>query len=275
MTEQAISACAAELRENLGISPTDAIGDIQQAVAMGGYEYREEPFEEAYSGFSALIEGNQYVIGFNAKHRWSETYRRFMVAHELGHVNLPEHRRMLEGGQMHRSRPEFQVFDGIEREADYFAISFLAPRKAFQAAMQYKEGTSETIHALATAFGISPYSAALRFVELTDLSCTLVVSRSDGMISHERRSDRMKETYKQAFLAKQRVKGTTYTHEVIQGNRGDESCAVMMCEWYDDLPEGTDDLEATESVISLGYNGTYLTLLVPTAPDLDEYLESI
>ena len=36
MTEQAISACAAELRENLGISPTDAIGDIQQAVANGG-----------------------------------------------------------------------------------------------------------------------------------------------------------------------------------------------------------------------------------------------
>ena len=106
-------------------------------------------------------------------------------------------------------------------------------------------------------------------MELTDLACTLVVCTADGFIEYERRSDRMKETYKQDFLNKNQVKGTTLTYDYINGRKEEEACTVSLGEWFDDLPV---EVEATESVIELGYNGKFLTLLIPHIPDLEEFI---
>ena len=106
-------------------------------------------------------------------------------------------------------------------------------------------------------------------MELTKLSCTLVVCNADGFIEYEKRSDRMKETYKQEFLSRKPVKETTLTFDYIKGRKEEESCTVSLREWFDDLPDGVD-VEATESVIELGYNGKFLTLLTPHVGDLDE-----
>ena len=265
---QSIAAHAAQLRENVAIGENEVVGDIVDQIQKAGYHYMEESFDDDFSAFSRALGGGRYLIGFNCDHFWSEKFHRFSLSHELGHIAIPEHRQMLERNRLHRSKSEFQSRDRIEREADYFAICFLAPRKAFQTAMRYKEYTKETIFGLSEHFGISPYAAVLRFMELTDLACTLVVCTEDGLIEYERRSDRMRETYRQDFLRGKQVKGTTLTYDYINGRNKEDACTVPLGEWFDDLPV---DVEAKESVIELGYNGKFLTLLVPDVPDLEEF----
>ena len=266
---RSIAAHAAQLRENMAIGDNEVIGDIANQIQKSGYRYLEESFGDDFSGFSKALGGGNYLIGFNSDHFWSDKFHRFTLSHELGHINIPEHRQMLETAGLHRSKSEFQSKERIEREADYFAICFLAPKKAFQTAIRYKEYTKETILGLSEHFGISSYAAVLRFIELTDHACTLVVCNEAGLIEYEQRSDRMKETYKQDFLSKKQVKGTTLTYDYINGRKDEDVCPISLNEWFDDLPI---EIEATESVIELGYNGKFLTLLVPDIPDLEEVM---
>ena len=266
---QSIAAHAAQLRENMAIGDSEIIGDIVDQIKEAGYHYMEDSFRDEFSGFSQALGHDSYVIGFNRDHLWSDKFHRFTLSHELGHITIPDHRQILETKGLHRSKSEFQSKDRIEREADYFAICFLAPKKAFQMAMKYKEYTKETILGLSEHFGISSYAAVLRFIELTDLACTLVVCNEEGAIEYEQRSNRMKETYKQDFLSKKQVKGTTLTYDYINGRQAEDVCTVSLDEWFDDLPI---EIEATESVIELGYNGKFLTLLTPHIPDLDEFI---
>ncbi|MXX14819.1 MAG: ImmA/IrrE family metallo-endopeptidase [Gemmatimonadetes bacterium] len=266
---QSIAVHAAQLRENMAISDSEVIGDIVDQIQESGYRYMEGSFGDEFSGYSQSLGGGNFLIGFNRDHFWSDKFHRFTLSHELGHITIPEHRKILETEELHRSKSEFQSRDQIEREADYFAICFLAPKKAFQTAMKYKEYIKDTILGLSEHFGISSYAAVLRFIELTDLTCTLVVCNEAGLIEYERRSDRMKETYKQDFLRKKQVKGTTLTYDYMDGHQEEDTCTVSLNDWFDDLPI---EIEATESVIELGYNGKFLTLLTPHIPDLDEFI---
>ena len=268
---QSISVHASQLREAMAIGDNEVIGDIVSLIQEAGYHYMEDSFGDDFSGFSQALGGGDYLIGFNHSHFWSDKFHRFTISHELGHITIPRHRQILEAKGLHRSKSEFQAKDPIEREADYFAICFLAPSKAFQMEMKYKEYTKETIFDLSEHFGISPYAAVLRFIELTDLACTLVVCTEEGLVEYERRSDRMKETYKQDFLSKKQVKETTLTYDYINGRKEEEICTVSLSEWFDDLPI---EIGATESVIELGYNGKFLTLLVPHVADLEEFREN-
>ena len=258
---QSIAVHAAQLRENMAIGDSEVIGDIVDHIQEAGYRYMEKSFGDEFSGFSQVLRDGNFLIGFNRDHFWSDKFHRFTLSHELGHITIPEHRKILETEELHRSKSEFQSRDRIEREADYFAICFLAPKKAFQAAMKYKEYTKETILGLSEHFGISSYAAVLRFIELTDFACTLVVCNEEGLIEYEQRSDRMKETYKQEFLSRKQVKGTTLTYDYINGRQEEDTCPILLNEWFDDLPI---EIEATESVIELGYNGKFLTLLTPS-----------
>ena len=251
------------------VSGDEVIEDIVGQIQEAGYHYMEDSFGDEFSGFSKALGGGNYLIGFNHDHLWSDKFHRFTVSHELGHITIPEHRQLLEKEGLHQSKSEFQSKDRIEREADYFAICFLAPKKAFQTAMKYKEYTRETIFGLSEHFGISSYATVLRFIELTDLSCTLVVCNEEGLIEYEQRSDRMKETYKQDFLNKKQVKETTLTYDYINGHKEEVACTVPLSEWFDELPI---EIEATESVIELGYNGKFLTLLIPHITDLEEFM---
>ena len=264
-----ISVCASQLRENMGLDGEEIIGDLVQLITDAEYEFQEGSFGKDFSGFSRSLGDGNYLIGFNTDQFWSESFRRFTLSHELGHVTIPDHKSNLEKVDMHRSKSEYRSNDRMEREADYFAICFLAPKKAFQHAMKFKDYSKTTILHLSNYFGISPYASVLRFIELTNLACTLVVCDYRGNIEYERRSGSMKDTFKRDFLGVGRVKGTTLTSDFITGNRDEDTCTVSLSEWFDDLPV---EIQATESVIELGYNGKYLTLLTPHIGNLDDYL---
>ena len=251
----------------MGIGDTDIIEDIISQIRRSGYDYIEEPFGSDFSGFSQSLGNGRFLIGFNTNHFWSRSFRRFTISHELGHITIPWHRQILNSGDKHRSKSEFRSSNPIEREADYFAICFLAPKKAFQTAMRYKEFTKETVLELSNLFGISIYAAVLRFIELTDLSCTLLVCNKDGFIDYEMRSNRMKELYQQDFLAKRPISDASLTHEYINGGNGVDTCEITLNTWFDGLP---DEIKATESVIALEYNNKFLTLVVPHDSEISE-----
>lgn len=121
----------AKNKYSLGVPPLSQIFDPRAAAAFFGYSYeilpnlrfgflgREEPFEAA-----GIIDHESQQIYLSG--RFPYTTQRFTGAHEIGHLimhpGLRHHRdRPITGTQTNRSLQE--------READYFAACFLAPKK--------------------------------------------------------------------------------------------------------------------------------------------------
>ena len=260
-----IIKCASQLRENIGIDIDETIGSIVEIIQNAGYQYVEDHFNNDFAGFSKYLDSFNYLIGYNLDQNWNDNFKRFTLAHELGHVSMLKHCEILKKGIMHRSQPEYQSDNEIEREADYFAINFLAPKKLFEKQMEFKAFDTATIFALSDFFGISTYAAVLRFVELTDLTCSLIVCNKNGYIDYEKRSEKMKQTFRHDFLRNQKILGTTLTSDWIKGNKEEETCDIPLNEWYRGLDT---ELDVTESVIELGYNNKYLTLLEPKDSDI-------
>ena len=267
LSEPAIAGMANSLREEIGLANDEVVGDIVAVVKEANYEYAECHLGEGVSGFSKYLGSGRYEIGFNPDHYWNEGFRRFTIGHELGHVSIPRHRDLLRGVTGHESKPVYYERDGdFEREADRFAVHFLTPARGFRKQMEYKEYCPETISALAKHFGTSLYAAILRYIELTDQSCALVVCNGKGQIHYEKRSRSMIDEYRNMrLLHREPLKPGTLVHDWVRGNRGEQNCCFGLEVWYDDCPEG---VEATESVIPLGYGDLYFALLIPDKQQL-------
>jgi len=92
---------------------------------IAGFKYAEENFYDNFSAFSKYLGNGDYLICFNKNHFWSERFRRFTLAHELGHLSMPTHVSILNKNLLHRSKTEYSSREPIEIEADKFAINFL------------------------------------------------------------------------------------------------------------------------------------------------------
>lgn len=257
------------LRDNIGLSYDEPIGNIDDLVREAGYEYVEESFNDDFSGFSKSLGGGNYLIGFNSDHFWNESFRRFTISHELGHLSLPEHRIILDRTIMHRSKPEFSSADGIEKEADLFAINLLAPKITLLKIAKHKKFSAETIRNVADYFQISLYAAALRFIETTDLCCSLVVCNKNGYIEFEKRSQKLQSSLRHSYLYRQKINPATFTFNHIQGDSNTESATTSLNDWYQNLPV---DIKTDESVLDLTYNNKVLVLLEPHVSNIDEYI---
>lgn len=258
-----------QLRENIGIEIGQLIGPIREIIDETGYKYKEDHFGNDFSAYCQFINNIDYLIAYNLDQDWNENFKRFTISHELGHLSMPEHRSILSKEKIHYSRSEYQSNSEIEREADYFAINFLAPQKLFESQMKLKPFTKNTIFFLSDFFSISTYAAALRFMDLTDLTCSLIVCNKNGFIEYEKRSKRMKQSFRHDFLYRQKILGTTLTSDWINGNKEEDACEICLSDWYRDLEA---EIKATESVIELGYNNKYLTLIEPEVMDIDVHL---
>ncbi len=260
---------ANQLRENIGIEIDQLIGPIREIINGAGYKYKEDHFGNDFSAYCQCINSIYYLIAYNLDQDWNENFKRFTISHELGHLSIPEHRSIFSKERIHYSKSEYQSNSDIEREADYFAISFLAPQALFKSQMKSKPFTKDTIFFLSDFFKISTYAAVLRFVDLTDLTCSLIVCNKNGFIEYEKRSKRMKQSFKHDFLYRQKLLGTTLTYDWINGNKEDDTCEICLSDWYRDLEA---EIHVTESVIELEYNNKYLTLIEPEVMDIDEHL---
>lgn len=190
-----ISEYALQLRENLGLSYEEPIQNLIALVQEAGYQYVEESFGNEFSGFSRSLGRGNFLIGYNADHDWGENFKRFTISHELGHVSMIEHQNILFQNGNHYSLAEFRSDKQVEKEADLFAINFLAPKESCLKQISGKNFTRKNVINLSGHFTISSYAAALRFVEVTDLACVLVVCNKNGFIDYEKRSPRFKDTF--------------------------------------------------------------------------------
>ncbi len=262
-----IAIHAQHLRDNVGLGAAEPIADIDLVIKKAEFHYMEDHFGDEFSGFCRKVVAGQYLIGFNIDHHWNNGFRRFTLSHELGHLSLPHHLEMLDSGDVHKSKPEFQSRDPIEQEADVFAINFLAPKRAVAEQTKHGDFSRESVRHLSNYFGISYLAAARRFVEATDLACVLIVSNQSGHIEYEIRSDAFQAALGfYPFLHKQTISSCSVTSDFVRGNKKENDCDVYLCDWYPDL---VTDVKATESVLELGYNSRYLTLLTPHETDFE------
>lgn len=266
-----IQALANGFREDVGLSEFEPFPEAVKMIRDAGYEYSETSFiDNTCSGFTQAVNGNaRFEIGYNLDHNFGDPYKRFTLCHELGHVNIPRHTQILTSSP-HYSKPEFQTDDLIELEADYFSICLLAPKVAFQNKIANMEFKLVDLQIIANHFGISMYAAALRFIELTDLNCSLIVSDTTGKIKYESRSKAMSEFLPSRFLFRQNLNNQTLTYRSIMKNIQMPETTIGLANWY---PGISSSVETTESVLFLKYNNTVLTFLNPLTDDFEEEID--
>jgi hypothetical protein len=264
------SSQACDFREELGLKENDIVGDLVQLIKdTAGYEYEESTYSEPFYGCSEYIGNGQFKISYNLRFNWNETFKRFTLAHELGHISL--HQQYLREHILHRCYTQDQFIKQMEIDADCFAGNFLAPPKPCYKLISKLEFTPQAIKQIAEHFNISTYAAALRFIELTDLTCTFIVCNKTGNTEYERRSSRMLAEFQHAFVFKTKIHSHTLTYEFINGKRDNNCCESKMNYWHSSLPK---DIPVTECVLDLGYNDKFMTLITPRIGNINEYLES-
>lgn len=259
-----------QLRDAVSLNYTERIDDIIFVIKKAGYQYFEDHFGNDFSGLSKCISAGHYTIGFNKDHFWSEKFRRFTIAHELGHLSIPEHRKRLDMLPLHRSKPEFKSKDEIEIEADKFAINLLAPKQTFAEKSKHKKFDSETIRELSDYFQISTYATALHFIDLSDLACSLIINNKNGNIIYEKRSKLFSNGFFHPFLYSQKIPVETQTFDFINKITTEVNSEIELISWYPNLK---NKITATESIIELGYNNYILTLIEPhkSSDEEEEY----
>jgi hypothetical protein len=164
---------AERLVKELGIN-TLPVDPIAIAEALG---ILVQP-KTAAGGVSGMLVrvGNDFAIGY-ATHIDNEGFKRFSVAHELGHYRLPGHvEAVLAHGNIHESRAGFVAEDPYEREADHFAAALLMPEPLFSRELRRLGDGLEAVEAMATRCLTSLTAAANRYVEKADVPVAMLVS---------------------------------------------------------------------------------------------------
>lgn len=237
-------------------------------------EVISKSFEDVGVSGMLLRSGNSFAIVY-ATHIKNEGFKRFSVAHELGHYILPEHPQKIftQGVSQHLSRAGFQSIDQLEKEADQFAAALLMPSILFtKASNSLRMEGLEAIRELATLCQTSLLATAIRYVETVSIPVAMI-SSCNGRIDFCKISATMAE-----FRIQSLPKGTplprgTRTEllhrdqELIKNYRGDEAKGDLQ-DWFG----GTRSIPIYEEVIGLGAYGKALTILT-TDFELDEIEE--
>lgn len=112
--------------------------------------------------------------------------KRFALAHEIGHWILHENVSQIVACTDADMLSSYKA-SVPELEASYFASALLMPEELFAARIVGTTPTAKVLSKLASDFGISLTAAAVRYVDLRDDYCALVVSE-DGKVRWWRES---------------------------------------------------------------------------------------
>lgn len=233
-----------------------------------------EPMSSAQEGVSGMLirSGNDFAIAY-ATHIDVEGFRRFSVAHELGHFFSPGHFEQVLQNGMHQSRAGFVSQDLFEKEADHFAAGLLMPRRLFWPEMnRLKVDGLPAIEAMREKCGTSLTATAIQYVKYTDSPMAIVVS-TDDRVDYCFISESLQELPELDWPRKGSLlpAGTATmafnqnSSKVADGAR--EEAVSNITEWL----SGKWDIEISEEVVGLGRYGRTLTVLAPTEPfDIEE-----
>ncbi len=239
--------------------------------------YQEKPsLAPGISGCLMKV-GDAFGILYSSRFA-SEGFKRFTVAHELGHYFLPGHIEALfaNGKQFHQSESGFTSDDKYEREADSFAASLLMPKLLFKAACGKSGQGLEAIETLADLCVTSLTATAIRFAKLCEEPVAVVCSMGDRI--------------QFAFMSKpmQDMRGLTWIRKgsglpagtaTAEFNKDEDNVRkakrVVSTSALDTWFDGGSTAELNEEVVGLGDCRKTLTVLwADSLPDQEEAEES-
>jgi Zn-dependent peptidase ImmA (M78 family) len=214
------------------------------------------------TGFSGMLA--QWDTSFGilyATHIESEGFRRFSIAHELGHYFMPEHMEQVLANGPHQSRAGFGSRDPYEQEADFFAAALLMPTRLLRPVMNRSGDGMAAVQATATTCVTSLTASAVRYAQVGRNAVAVVLS-TEGVIDFCMFSEAMKEAKVRWLKPGTPVPGGTVTEEfgrdkanIAQGRSA--SGEIGLGDWF----ESPKSHKVSEEVVGLGSYGKALTIV--------------
>ncbi len=267
--EAAASREAEQLIKRLGITdlPIDPIEIAESFDIM----VKSMPADGGVSGM-LIRKGNEFCIGY-ATHIQNEGFRRFSIAHEIGHYILPSHvDAVLAHKDIHSSNAGFTTNDPFEREADIFAASLLMPNDLFTREMKSLGDGLAAVEALSKRFVTSLIATASRYVEKAEIPVAMIVS-SNNKINYCFMSDSLRDFRGFEWLRKgdplpegSETKIFNSSRENVVGAKRVQE-KIELKNWFG----GSRSIPGIEEIIGLGRYGKTLTILKSDIFADDEY----
>jgi len=214
--------------------------------------------------------GDFYGIAY-ATHIDNEGFKRFSVAHELGHYFLPGHvDAVFRDGDIHESRAGFVSDDRYELEADNFAAGLLMPRHLFTPLLRRAGDGIAAVEHLAGACQTSLTATAIRYTQCTSEPVAIVVS-AGGSIDYCFMSDALRDFDDIDWIRKRQALPRTSATFVFNQDPARVRRAERV-EGESDLQlwfGGPRSIELREDVIGLGSYARTLTMLHGIEPPDD------
>lgn len=248
-----------KLVQELGITSLD-VNPITIAAKHDIVVQAKPDTGEGVSGM-LLRHGNAFGIMY-ATHVQSEGFRRFSIAHELGHYFLDGHSDKVLKDGAHSSYAGFVTNDPYELEADNFAAGLLMPSQLVRPILRRRDPGFAVVESLADACKTSLTATGIRYAELTDDAVAVIVSTGQT-IDYCCLSDTMKGLRQLTWLKKgSPVPLGTAT---ARFNGSPQKIAAAEREYAEidiqDWLGGQRSVNASEEVIGLGSYGKTLTVL--------------
>lgn len=259
-TDIELASFSKTLREEAKLDQLTPIENIYDVIEILGHEIAQEKFGDDFSAVCMTKDGIKFNIILNSDQMWNENFRRFTIAHELGHVSLLEHHaEMMRNGGILKSKTEFQSNNIIEKEADKFAINFLAPRPLVLNLIKNLEFDVDSLSILCEKLGISLLAGAFRFIRLTDLCCSLmVIDNETEKIKYDFRSEEMSRINKHSSLKGEEIPYQGTLSKFLFSNSITKEGDVELNDYYFKMRRS---LKCKESFQKMSYNNTTLVLL--------------
>jgi Zn-dependent peptidase ImmA (M78 family) len=251
---------AATVLKDLGISTLRV--DPFEIAKRRDIEVMENPSMNAGVSGCLMKVADTFGILYSAKFA-SEGFKRFTVAHELGHYFLEGHVHHLfgHGETLHQSESGFTSKNPIEREADAFAAALLMPKTPFKQAISASGTGLAGIETLAEECGTSLTATSIRYATLSDDPIAIICS-SGNTIHFATLSKALRERRDLTWIRK----GTTLSAHSTTAVFNRDADNVLHAR----RTTGSSDLgdwfiggkgEVYEEIVGLGEYGRTLTIL--------------
>ncbi|MDE0696314.1 MAG: ImmA/IrrE family metallo-endopeptidase [Boseongicola sp.] len=204
----------------------------------------------------------EFGIGYPT-HINNQGFKRFSVAHEIGHYRLPGHiDAVLDAQGQHVSNAGFRSNDRYEQEADHFAAALLMPTKLFTAAARRAGDGLEAISTLTDGCKTSLEATAIRYAQTSRDPLAVIRSRA-GFIDYAVMSGSLKDFPGLDWIRK----GTPLPSVSVTAAFNADPRNIAQCrraegqsclqDWF----SGPHRQEIAEEVVGLGSYGKALTVL--------------
>lgn len=190
-------------------------------------------------------------------------FKRFSVAHELGHYRLPGHvDAILDAHGKHFSKAGFSSTNRYEQEADHFAAVLLMPTSQFLAAARHAGDGLKAIEVLREQCEASLEATAIRYAQTSRDPVAVIRSEGDS-IDYVFMSDPLKDFPNLDWIRSGTPlprSSTTWrfnqdAENIARGRRSDAESSLQ--DWFN----GPHRQEIVEEVLGLGRYGKTITVL--------------